>query len=115
MKIGDNIKNLRELKNYTQAYMAERLGMTTSGYSKIEKNKSDITISKIAAIAEILETEVSSILNFDAKQVFYQTHNTNSVITGYNTTQNINGNIETALTRIEDNIQAIKMELKRSE
>ena len=115
MKIGDNIKNLRELKNYTQTHMADRLGMTTSGYSKIEKNKTDITMSKIAAIADVLETDIATILNFDAKQVFYQTNNTNSVITGINKVQNINGNIENAISRIEDNIQAIKTELNKSE
>lgn len=36
-KINQNVKSIRELKNYTQEYMSEQLGMTQAGYSKIEK------------------------------------------------------------------------------
>jgi transcriptional regulator with XRE-family HTH domain len=113
MKIGDNIKNLRELKNLTQAYMAERLNMSISGYSKIEKNKTDVALSKILTIAEILETDISTLLNFDAKQVVYQTNNHSVVAGGHNNTQNINGNIENILTNIQEDIQKLKSELNK--
>lgn len=113
MKIGDNIKNLRELKNYTQAYMAERLNMSISGYSKIEKNKTDVALSKILTIAEILETDISTLLNFDAKQVVYQTNNHSVVAGGYNNTQNINGNIENILSNIQEEIQKLKRNLNQ--
>ena len=73
-----------------------------------------MTLNKILAIAEILETDLTSILNFDAKNVFYQTNNTNSVITGYNTNQYLNGNIENVLSRIQDDIQSLKNELNSS-
>lgn len=37
IEITRNIKIIREMKNYTQEYVAERLGMTQAGYCKIEK------------------------------------------------------------------------------
>ena len=111
MEIGHNIKKLRELKNYTQSHIAEKLNMSISGYSKIENNKTELTISKIVAIAEILETDMASILNFDTKHVFYQNNNTNSVITGYNTNQYLNGNIETVLSRLQNDIQTLRQEI----
>ncbi|MDR0802540.1 MAG: helix-turn-helix domain-containing protein, partial [Fluviicola sp.] len=36
MHVGQKIKKLRELKNFTQEYMANRLEMTQPSYSKIE-------------------------------------------------------------------------------
>ncbi|WP_229215982.1 helix-turn-helix domain-containing protein [Dyadobacter frigoris] len=32
MEIGEKIKKIRELKNYTQEYMAQKLEMTQAGY-----------------------------------------------------------------------------------
>jgi transcriptional regulator with XRE-family HTH domain len=42
MSIGAKIKNLRELRNYTQAYMADQLNMSVNGYSKIEREETDV-------------------------------------------------------------------------
>ena len=67
--IGQNIKKFRELKNITREYIAEELGMTVGGYSKIERNETDIKFSKIKKIAEILEVEISQIINLDVIQL----------------------------------------------
>lgn len=107
MSIGNNIKKLRELKNYTQAYMAEKLDMSIPGYSKIENDKTDITVSKINLIAEILETDISTVLNFDAKNVFNQKVNT-SLVTGYNHQLNINGKIDDILLNMQNDINELK-------
>jgi transcriptional regulator with XRE-family HTH domain len=69
-KVGSNIKKLRELRNYTQEYMAEALKITQAGYSKIEKDGTDITFKKLVQIAEILEVKLADILEFDEKLVF---------------------------------------------
>jgi len=43
LHIGQKIKKLRELKNLTQEYMAEQLGMKNqSSYSKLESGETDI-------------------------------------------------------------------------
>ncbi len=70
MNVGEKIKKLRELKNYTQQHMAEELDLSLSGYGKIERNETDISVSKLEKIAKILDTDMSSILNFDEKKVF---------------------------------------------
>ncbi|MCC5916075.1 MAG: helix-turn-helix transcriptional regulator [Cryomorphaceae bacterium] len=46
-RIGRNIKQIRELKNFTQEHFAKKLGMTTSGYSKIERGEVIISIEKL--------------------------------------------------------------------
>ncbi len=75
MSIGKTIKQLRELRDYTQAYMAEELGISVSGYGKIERDETDITLSRLQQIANVLETKIDSILNFDSTNVFNQYYN----------------------------------------
>lgn len=75
MNIGDNIKKFRELKNITREQMASDLNMSLSGYSKIERNEIDLTISRIQQIAQIIGVNISQILNFDASQIFNVSNN----------------------------------------
>lgn len=82
MSIGSDIKQLRELRNLTQSHMADELGLSLGGYGKIERDETDITISRLNKIAEVLDTSISTILSFDSNQVFNQY---------YNKTANANG------------------------
>ena len=67
LKIGLNIKKIRELRNYTQEYMADALKMSQTGYSKIERDETDITINRLRQIAKILNMNIQDILGFDEK------------------------------------------------
>ena len=76
----ENIKKFRELKNLTRDELADKLEMSVSGYSKLERGEVDITLTKLYRIAEILEVSVSQILNFDVSQIFNV--NNNQVVNG---------------------------------
>lgn len=95
------------LENYTQAYMADMLKMSVPGYSKIENDKTDITISKINAIAEILETDLATILNFDPANIFNQNVQS-SIVTGYNHQLTINGRLDDILLKLQNEIYELK-------
>jgi transcriptional regulator with XRE-family HTH domain len=75
IKISENIRKFRELKGITREQLASDLGMSTSGYSKIERGEVDLSISKIHKISEVLGVEISEILNFDATTIFNVQHN----------------------------------------
>jgi transcriptional regulator with XRE-family HTH domain len=68
--IKNKIKSIRELKNYTQEYMADQLGVTQAGYSKIEKGKTILSYVKLVEIARILEVSVEDIISFDSERYF---------------------------------------------
>ncbi|MDR0801588.1 helix-turn-helix transcriptional regulator [Fluviicola sp.] len=70
VKIGENIKKLRELKKITREHMAAELDLSLSGYGKIERDEVDLSISRIYRIAEIIGVDVSQILHFDTSQLF---------------------------------------------
>ena len=64
------LKQLRELKNYTQEYVATQLGLTTRAYSKIESGETQLTINRLNEISEILGIDPIVALGFDHKNIF---------------------------------------------
>lgn len=75
LKVGMKIKKLRELRNFTQEFLAERLDMSQTGYSKIERGETDISISRLQQIAKVLAVEIQDILGFDEKMIFNLSNN----------------------------------------
>ena len=75
MKVGDNIRKLRELRNYTQQYLADQLEISLSGYGKIERNETDVSLGRLQQIADILGVDIHSILRFDDKHIFNLNNN----------------------------------------
>jgi transcriptional regulator with XRE-family HTH domain len=67
--LRENIRKIRELRNYTQEYMADQLGLSVSGYGKIERSDSDINLSRITQIAEILNVSRTSLLEFNSEDL----------------------------------------------
>lgn len=70
MLIGNRLRKLRELRNYTQEYVAKALNMTATGYGKIERDESEVSFQKLRKIAEILDIQLEDILNFNENMVF---------------------------------------------
>jgi transcriptional regulator with XRE-family HTH domain len=77
MSIGKKIKQLRELRNFTQTYMAERLILSLGGYSKIERDETELTLARIKQIAAIFEMDYIKLITFDKSLVFNITNNHN--------------------------------------
>lgn len=75
MNIGTKIKKLRELKNFTQDYMAEQLGISQGAYSRMELGDSEMTYGRLEKISEILEMKPEDIISFNESMVFNVMHN----------------------------------------
>lgn len=78
MKVGDNIKAIRESeKNFKRSFVAGKLNITTRAYSNIENNIADITVNRLEEIANIFECDPLYILNYQSsKKEFYDSfHN----------------------------------------
>lgn len=74
---------LRENKNWSQEEMADRLGMSTNGYSKIERGETRLTIPKLEQIADILEVDILELISLGEKNiVFFQESDNNMNIIG---------------------------------
>lgn len=52
--VGQRLQRLRLEKNLTQEQMGEKLNLSTSAYCKIEYGETDLTLTRLSKIAEIL-------------------------------------------------------------
>lgn len=111
MKVGKKIKQLRELRNFTQQYMADQLNMSLSGYGKIERDESDITLGKLEAISKILDTNLGGILDFDSTQIFNQWDNQVANANGIVKNQQINSSSEEDIEKLKRDVEALKQKI----
>ena len=77
--IAKNIKKYRELKGFSQEYMAHQLSVNQSTYAKMENNSTKITIDKLFSVAKLLETDVSDLLNEEKSTIYNQDLKDNAI------------------------------------
>lgn len=69
MEIFERIKLLREAKGLSQADIAANLEIASQNYWKIEKGKTELTVSRLEQIARILGVSVIELLTGEAQKV----------------------------------------------
>lgn len=62
LSIGERIKNLREKRNWTQLYLAEKIGMNNSVLSRIEAGKRPVEDHEIKLFADVFEVSTDFLL-----------------------------------------------------
>ena len=67
MKIGDNLKRLREDKGLTQQDMADLMHTHRTGYSKMENNQQEIPVDRLIYIAKNFGISVDDIIFYNDK------------------------------------------------
>ncbi len=70
IKINEKIKFIRSLKSWTQEQVADKLGISTHAYAKIERGETDVNFSRLQQFAEIMEIDLLQLLSFDEKNIF---------------------------------------------
>jgi len=70
VSINKTIKGYRELKNLTQAYMAEKTGMSQGNYSKIELGTVKLTYETFVKICAVLDIEQSVLIESNKKMIY---------------------------------------------
>lgn len=120
MKIGDNIREIREKeKGLKKEDVAKALGITTKAYSNIENNVSDITLTRLLEISEILGCTPEYILNYQETATYTNYFN------NYEGNQGVNimfqgcspeqvKNLEEQLKSSQDNVKNLQQTIKRS-
>jgi transcriptional regulator with XRE-family HTH domain len=68
-EISSNIGNItnklrirRQTMNYTQAYIAGKLGISQNAYSKIESGQTNFTVKRLYEIVYILEADIADFI-----------------------------------------------------
>lgn len=106
MSVNEKIRKLREAKEWSQEQMAEKMHMSLSGYSKIERGETKLYLDKLEQIAQVLDIDIVELMSSGEKTIFLQINENPHLSTSYQ------GNNETFLL-IE--IEKLKLSLTHSE
>lgn len=117
MVIGDKIRNLRSLKGLSQENMADALKMSLLAYGDIERNKKDVTLSRLDQIAKVLSVTVADILSFSDRvsNFFDQCNNAVGVNNGGQTIHNDAKEIQHKLDLALLELDKAKVEKEKNE
>lgn len=85
--IGKNIRKFRELKGYSQEYMANEMELTQASYAKLESNSTKISVERLFTIAKLLETDIADILELNKQTIYHQDIKEHSI--GHQEVQNL--------------------------
>ena len=118
--IGRKIKRIRELRNFSQEFVADKIGMSQSNYARIESNEVAISPDRLQKIAEALNTTESVIKDFDENIIFNINQGDNSAagpncsVHNYQISPEIKGLYEDKIKLLEDKIAVLEEKLKHS-
>ncbi len=73
-QIGNKVAYYRKLRNLTQDELADRVNISVSSISKLERGKynNNIPLSMLIMIAEGLRIDVSMLVTFDEREKFLE-------------------------------------------
>lgn len=86
MSVNDKIRALRELNNWSQEDMAERLNMSKSSYSRLERDERKLDLAKLEKLAAIFKIDIGELVASDDKELvlLIGTNNSNNPDYGAN-------------------------------
>lgn len=101
MEVHDKIRTLRELNQWSQEEMAEKLDITPSGYAKIERGESELSFTRLQQIAHVFNMDVLELLKVDKNIIL-------KVQINKGDSNNCNGNLISIYTKEADEAAEIE-------
>ena len=71
MRINEKIRQLREQHQLSQENMADKLGMSVTGYGKIERGEVRSNLSRLEQISEVFDMDICELLSFGENDKVY--------------------------------------------
>jgi transcriptional regulator with XRE-family HTH domain len=61
--LGEKIRYVRNLRGWSQEEVADKLNISLPAYSKIERNKTDVSFSRLNQVADVLKITLIDLLS----------------------------------------------------
>jgi transcriptional regulator with XRE-family HTH domain len=112
MKIGEKIRKIREIKGFSQEYLATLMDISPQAYGKIEREETKLDFGRLETIAKLMKVDPLDIVNFDENHVFNNTfnnhaeHQKNFILHNYEQTNPL---IEKAFSVLQEEIQQLRI------
>ena len=102
MKINEKIRQLREQHQLSQENMADKLGMSVTGYAKIERGEVRSNLPRLEQISEVFDMDICELLSYgESEKVYFN----NSVTESTNSNNFLfavgNDNLEKAIQQLQ--------------
>jgi len=106
MSVNEKVRLFRELNQWSQEEMAERMNMSVAGYAKIERGETNISLHKLKQIASVLEIDLLDLVS---------THDSGVILVGGENNQNHFRNNYYGNQVAELEVEKLKLELKHKD
>lgn len=113
--IGKNIRVVREVRGFSQEYVAKKIGISQRTYSNIEADKSKVDAEIIKSISEVLDIDPIQLLSLNEKTMFSHCTNSGTGNFGYmNTYQGLdkeNDALKNHVSQLQKEVEFLKGEV----
>ncbi|WP_118843615.1 helix-turn-helix domain-containing protein [Haemophilus haemolyticus] len=75
MGMHDKIRLMREIRQWSQEDMADKMNMSLSGYAKIERGETKLHYDKLVQIAQIFNMNVVDLIDSEKGVIFFMNEN----------------------------------------
>jgi len=108
------IRQLRELKGFSQEYMAKKLSISQRSFSKLERQETRLDWNRIAEIAFIFGMSPVELIAFDDELIFYagKQKKVNAFVT-HKLPEKLIEQYEKRILRLEDEIRFLRGQLSK--
>ena len=72
MNIHEKIRTLRELNNWTQEDMAEKMDIAPNTYARFERGETRLDFNKLEQIALLFHCKLTDLVDQDKQALFFQ-------------------------------------------
>lgn len=70
MEVVEKIRVLREINQWSQEEMAEKMNISTNAYARMERGETKLSLEKLDRIAAIFNMDITELLNISNKGLF---------------------------------------------
>ena len=106
MSVNEKVRLFRDLNQWSQEEMAERMNMSVAGYAKIERGETNISLHKLKQIASVLQIDLLDLVS---------THDSGVILVGGENNQNHFRNNYYGNQVAELEVEKLKLELKHKD
>lgn len=106
MSVNEKVRLFRELNQWSQEEMAERMNMSVAGYAKIERGETNISLHKLKQIASVLQIDLLDLVS---------THDSGVILVGGENNQNHFRNNYYGNQAAQLEVEKLKLELKHKD
>ena len=113
-QIATKIKKIRELKGYSQDYIASQVEISQRAYSKIENGETRLRWDHLSAISKTLEMDPMELISFDDSLVFHHCSQSGKFGDIHNNfPKELKEQYENRIAHLEEEIAFLRKQLER--